>query len=154
MHLGDYGVGLYVQSETLWFLPPLDATLANPKANPLPPYLAFACDRTALPPDKPTFGMGVFDSDETVVLVPKAHTLTEALMRIMAADDGNRTGSYAGAHFCYIGIYVEQRGFLDIDLLPRAFANIYKTMKEGSMGTALIELKRTLGVPVRPKFYH
>ncbi|KAH6632099.1 thioredoxin reductase [Chaetomium tenue] len=151
MHSNGRGVGFYVQSETLWFLPPLDATLANPKANPLPPYLAFACDRTALPPGAPGIGMGTFDSDETVVLVLKAHILTEALMRIMAAHAGKIIGTYAIQHFCYIEEFVEGRGFLDIDLLPRPLADFYRAFKDNpAFGLVLKELQRALEVPVRP----
>jgi hypothetical protein len=156
MHMDIYGVGLYVQSETLWFLPPLSATLARPKANPLPPYLAFACDRTALPPCEMGKGRGFFDLDQTVVLVPKAHTLTEALMRIMARDDGKKIGACSAPHFCYIGLYVEKGGILDISLLPEPLKKIYEEFRDGpeSIGSIEIKLKRTLGVPVPPRFYH
>ncbi|EAQ87794.1 predicted protein [Chaetomium globosum CBS 148.51] len=157
MHMvAGYGVGIYVQSETLWFLPPLDPTLANPKSDTLPPYLAFACDRTALPPEAPGFGMGAFNSDETVVLVPRAHILTEALMRIMAVDYGTPMGLWSEQHYCYIERFVEKRGLLHLDLLPRPLANIHKAFRDGpeSIGKVHVELLRTLGVPVHPKYYH
>jgi hypothetical protein len=154
--MGGYGVGIYVQSETLWFLPPLGATLANPKANRLPRYLAFACDLTALPPYEIGMGRGAFDSDQTVVLVPKAHILTEALMRITARDDGTKVGAYSAAHFCYIILYVEKRGILDIGLLPEPLARLYEEFRDGlgPSGPIRTKLKRTLGVLVPPRFYH
>lgn len=157
MHVPIRGlsVGIYVQSETLWFLPPLDATLASPKANPLPPYLTFACDPTALPPDNAGMGRGAFSLDQTVVLVPKVHILTEALMRIMARDDATKVGSYSGAHLCYIVRYVEKRGILDIGLLPEGLGNVYREFRDGpaSVPLVVIKLKRLLGVSLPLRFY-
>ncbi|KAK3302628.1 thioredoxin reductase [Chaetomium strumarium] len=123
----------YVQSETLWFLPPLSASLAKPRECPLPRYLAFA-----------------------VVLVPKVHILTEALMRIMARDHGTRVGSCCVQHFLYIPIYVEQRGILDISLLPELFEELYKQMTTGSpadVAKASLKLRRNLGAPLAKERY-
>ncbi|KAL2019188.1 hypothetical protein VTK56DRAFT_9988 [Thermocarpiscus australiensis] len=148
-------VCLYLQSETLWFLPPLSPRLASPRTCQLPPYLALACDRTALPPDEIGMGRGAFLSDQTVVLVPKAHILTEALMRIMARDSGKKFGSWAGTHFAYISIYVHDRGILDVDLMPEPLANFYKEFRSGLVPYAdiMVRLRRTLGVPLREESY-
>ncbi|KAK3294549.1 thioredoxin reductase [Chaetomium fimeti] len=157
MDLGTtQSVGLYVQSETLWFLPPLSATLASPKTNPLPPYFALASDRTALPTDEMTTGRGIFNSDETVVIVPKAHTMTEALMRIMARDNGKTVGGNSVPHFCYIFFFIERRGILDINLLPESLKKFYEEFRDGpaAIGQIEIKLKRALGIPVPLRFYH
>ncbi|KAL2017208.1 hypothetical protein VTK56DRAFT_2415 [Thermocarpiscus australiensis] len=148
-------VCLFPQSETLWFLPPLSPYLASPRAHPLPRYLALACDRTALPPFQIGMGRGAFDSDQTVVLVPKVHVLTEALMRIMARDAGKIVGGYAVQHFAYIDLYVHQCGFLDIGLLPEPFGKIYEEFREGPVPTRdiILQLRRAVGVPVDESLY-
>lgn len=149
-------VCLFPQSKTLWFLPELGASLANPRANPLPRYLALASDPTALPPFEIGMGRGLFRSDQTVVLVPRAHILTEALMRIMARDHGKSAGMHAGAIVGYMSLYVERRGLLNISLLPEPFGVLYAahTKDESVTGRELmVRLMRTLGMPVKPSEY-
>jgi hypothetical protein len=151
-----YVVCLFLQSETLWFLPPFGVSLANPRANPLPRYLALACDQTALPHYVSGLGTGFFASDQTVVLVPKIHILLESGMRITARDHGKRAGNYAGVIIDYIGLYINARGFLDIDLLPGPFRWLYKTMNDSSKHSPLewqVKLMRTCGVPVEESDY-
>jgi hypothetical protein len=100
-------------------------------------------------------GRGAFDSTESVVLVPKAHTLTEALMRIMVRDL-NKIGSSAVSHYLYIPMYVEQRGILDISLLPECLEQCYKEMKHASAADSVkarAKLRRNLGIPVAEKHY-
>ncbi|KAK4240594.1 hypothetical protein C8A03DRAFT_13093 [Achaetomium macrosporum] len=144
-------VCLYLQSDTLRFLPPLSASLANPKECRLPRYLALAWDRDALPPPQLGMGRGAFRSTKSVVLVPKMHILTEALMRIMARDLETRVGSCCVSHFLYIPIYVEKRGILDISLLPELFEEVYKEMGASvptDVMKARMKLRRNLGVPL------
>jgi hypothetical protein len=153
-HRSTSSVCLHRQSETLWFLPPLEASLASPRAGPLPPYLALACDKTALPPFKLGMGQGAFRSDETVVLVPKAHIYTEALMRIMARDDDKRVGTYAVAHFLYIEQYVRGRGIFDVSLLPRPLGELYEEfVSDKPLKNTMAKLKRVVGIPVDAKYY-
>ncbi len=56
-HLDDdpeITAGLYFQSDTLWFLPPLDRSLLSPSNElNLPPYFALASDRSVFPPWRP-----------------------------------------------------------------------------------------------------
>ncbi len=156
MHIdqeGGYAAQLYLQSETLWYLPPLSASLALPRACQLPPYLALACDRTALPfygrgPER-----GAFESDQSVVLVLKAHMLTEALMRIMARDYCTKRGTHVMSDFLYILRYVEKLGFLDLDLLPEPFKKIYEDFNRPPELEPVENLQRTLGIPVHESFY-
>jgi hypothetical protein len=155
-------VALYTQSATLWFLPQFDASLANPRANPLPPYLALASDTTALPPfvfDGLDMGRGVFKSDKTVVLVPRAHILTEALMRITARDSRHgMLGDCSRSGVNYMSRYVEPRGRLNIDLLPEPFGNLYRIIASNdedrpTIREILLRLMRACGVPVEPERY-
>jgi hypothetical protein len=149
-------VCLFLQSETLWFLPPFGTSLANPRANPLPRYLALACDQTALPHYAAGLGNGYFTSDQTVVLVPKAHILLESGMRITARDYDKRAGNYASVIINYMNLYIRSRGFLDIDLLPGPFRWLYKTMNDSSKHSPLewqVKLMRMCGVPVKESYY-
>ncbi|KAK4038041.1 thioredoxin reductase [Parachaetomium inaequale] len=154
-HLVTSAVCLFLQSETLWFLPPFDASLASPRAHQLPRYLALASDRTALPPYRIGMGRGVFDNNQTVVLVPKSHILLEALMRIMARELGKRCGDQAVQTFSYIELYVDRDGFLDVDLLPLPFGKIYKNFKGGVVPVkdCLLKLRRAVGIAVEPNMY-
>ncbi|KAK4234336.1 hypothetical protein C8A03DRAFT_37892 [Achaetomium macrosporum] len=89
MHIeGMDSIALHLQSETLWFLPPFDPSLANPRGCQLPLYLALACGDTAVLPHQSRLGMGAFQLDQTMVLIPKAHVLVEALVGIAARDYG------------------------------------------------------------------
>ncbi|KAK4154604.1 hypothetical protein C8A00DRAFT_42673 [Chaetomidium leptoderma] len=148
-------VCFFLQSETLWFLPPFGPGFASPRARPLPRYLALACDRTVLPPFEIGMGKGVFDSDQTVVLVPRSHILLEALMRIMARDEGKRVGAYAVQHWAYMSLYVEPNGMLDVDLLPEPLGALHKKCTAGNMssGAMIVAINRTLGIPVAPSDY-
>jgi hypothetical protein len=153
----SYAVSLYVQSKTLWFLPPLGPSLASPRANPLPRYLALASDPTALPPPEIGKGKGIFSFKETMVLVPRAHILTEALMRIIARDSKKQSGHFIPSVLAYMNLYVKPRGLLNIDLLPEPFGMLYTNycMEDGQMDDSEFELKlmRAVGVPVRPSQY-
>ncbi|KAK4141258.1 uncharacterized protein C8A04DRAFT_31236 [Dichotomopilus funicola] len=145
MHIQEetgYAISLFPQSETIWFLPPLSATLARPRTCQLPPYLALASDRTALPFYERPPEWGAFHLDQTVVLVLKAHIMTEALMRIMARDDKTKLGAHVVQHFPFIPIHAEKLGFLDLDLLPEPFKKIYEDFRDGPPTTKPLQRRR------------
>lgn len=97
---------------------------------------------------------GAFHLDQTVVLVLKAHILTEALMRIMAHNYNTKVGAHVMQHFLYIPIHIENLGFLDLDLLPEPFKKIYEDFRHESATTKPLErLQRALGRPVYESFY-
>jgi hypothetical protein len=144
-------IALHLQSETLWFLPPFDSSLANPRGCQLPRYLALANDETAVPPHQGDLGLGAFEVDQTVVLVPKVHILTEALMRIAARDYGKTVGTYGAAHIGYMQLYVEPFGDLDLSLLPEPFKKLYEEHRKGSSPELRVRLLRTCGVPLWDK---
>jgi hypothetical protein len=102
-------------------------------------------------------GKGVFDSDQTVVLVPRAHILLEALMRIAARDHKKNKSIFAISHVMYISIYVEKRGLLDLDLLPVPFKDIYNGWTDDEEPRPFRDftliLLRALGVPVDASHY-
>ncbi|KAH6632555.1 hypothetical protein F5144DRAFT_491660 [Chaetomium tenue] len=143
-HVSGGAVVLMLQSDTLWFLPPLGAALINPKAEALPGYVAFAHGQALYaPPD--------YSSDDAPVIVPKPHILLEARMRILARDDGTERGEWRSSH----NIPDDRWDYINLDLLPRPFKVYYKANKSETISRAeyVVGLKRTLGVPVDPKDY-
>lgn len=141
--------GLYPQSETLWFLPPLDRSLLSPgNAQDLGPYFALASDRAVFPPWRPGRGSGVFKSAVDPVVAPKSHVLLEAYMRIFVRDQGKRAGSFGIAMIAYMQLYVDEDGFLDASLLPEPLRTSYRELNEGRKPVRqwMEELKEALGV--------
>ncbi|KAH6631048.1 hypothetical protein B0J18DRAFT_422958 [Chaetomium sp. MPI-SDFR-AT-0129] len=156
-HLNDdleITAGLYFQSDTLWFLPPLDHSLLLPNRNSdadadlLPPYLALASDRQVFPPWRPGRGAGVFESDGDAVIALKSHTLLEAYMRLYARDQGKRVGSFGIAMIAYMQLYVDADGYLDAELLPEPLRTSYAELQRGGKPIRqwMLELKDALGV--------
>ncbi|OAA67281.1 hypothetical protein SPI_01857 [Niveomyces insectorum RCEF 264] len=138
-HLDDseVTVGLYLQRDTLWFLPPLSSmstSLLSPTTTEqLPQYFLLASDREALPPWRPGRGPGFFKSEQSGVVVPRTHVLLEAFMRLYARDVGTRIGSFAMAMIAYMEEYVDDDGFLDVDQLPEVLKKVYLALRQGRM---------------------
>ncbi|KAK7959142.1 uncharacterized protein PG986_003996 [Apiospora aurea] len=142
-------VGLYQQSQTLWFLPTLDSTLIYPEASQLPPQFVLASDQGSLPPWRPGRGSGVFKSSKEAVVVPKAHVLLEAFLRLCAGDLGRRIGAFSLAMVGYIEQYVDDDGLLDTSQLPEPIKTSYLELREGRKPVRqwTKELNQALQVP-------
>lgn len=147
-------VGLFVQSDTLWFLPALDGSLVADSQFEIPPsvssYLCLASDSTVLPPRRPGRGSGVFQSGHHPVLVPKPHVLLEAFLRLYARDIGKKSGSNGMAMISYMEEYVDDDGFLNAELLPPQLAKLYKELRAGpsTVRKWTRDLREALGVPL------
>ncbi|KAH7325661.1 hypothetical protein B0I35DRAFT_448810 [Stachybotrys elegans] len=104
MHIDGKGctVGLYPQSETLWFLPPLEESLSTPTRSNIPAPYVLASDKTALPCWRPGRGAGAFKTEEHMVLAVRAHVLLEAFLRIYERDMGTQYQSFAMVMICYM----------------------------------------------------
>ncbi len=141
-------VGLYPQSETLWFLPPLDSSFSSPKKSKLPSQFILASDQTVLPPWRPGRGSGVFKSDCDPVIVPKSHILLEAFLRLYARDLGKRIGSFAMPMIGYMELYVDDDGLLDANQLPEPLKTFYNELRQGKKPVRqwTKELKQALGI--------
>jgi len=148
----DVTIGLYTQSDTLWFLPPLTKVLPCPpeKLEATSPFV-IASDNTVLPSWRPGRGSGAFDAGKQChpVVVPRAVVLLEAFMRLYARDSGKQIGSFAMAMIDYMELYVDQDGFLDATLLPDPLRLFYQQLKSGEKPVRQWrkELKEALGVP-------
>ncbi|KAH6643269.1 hypothetical protein BKA67DRAFT_670888 [Truncatella angustata] len=131
MHLKDSDVtmALYLQSETFWFLPPLNKELVFPTKHKLPEYFLTA-------------------SDQDLVIVPKSHVLLEAFMRLYARDSGTRIGAFAMPMIGYVEEYVDEDGYLDTDKLPMPLRGQYLKLREGTEPVRrwTRELRHSLGI--------
>ncbi len=143
-------VALYPQSETLWFLPPLDSSFSSPKKLKLPSHFVLASDQTVLPPWRPGRGSGVFKSGRDPVVVPKTHILLEAFLRLYARDSGKRIGAFAMPMIGYMEEYIDDDGLLDANQLPEPLKTSYKELRQGRKPVCqwTKELKEALGVLV------
>ena len=141
-------VALYPQSETLWFLPPLDSSFLCPKKVKLSSQFVLASDQTVLPPWRPGRGSGVFKSDNDPVVVPKSHILLEAFLRLYARDSGKRIGAFAMPMIGYMEEYVDDDGLLDANQLPEPLMTSYKELRQGRKPVRqwTTELKEALGI--------
>ena len=141
-------VGLYPQSETLWFLPPFDSSFLCPKTLKFSPHFVLASDQTVLPPWRPGRGSGVFKPDQDAVIVPKAHILLEAFMRLYARDSEKRMGAFGLAVIAYVQLYIDNDGLLDVNLLPEPLKTSYKELRQDKKPVRqwLEELKDALGI--------
>jgi hypothetical protein len=124
-------VALYLQSETLWFLPPLDSSFSSPKRLELPSQFILAADQTILPPWRPGRGSGVFKSGCDPVVVPKSHILLDAFLRLYARDSGKRIGAFAMAMIAYVEQYIDDDGLLDANQLPEPLKTSYEELRQG-----------------------
>jgi hypothetical protein len=127
----DVTVGLYLQSDTIWFLPALESSLLSARNVELPSPYVLASDQTVLPPWRPARGSGFFKSNRYPVIVLKSHMLLEAFMRLYVRDLNKRIGLFALAMVGYMMMYVEEDGFLDAQLLPEPLRTSYENLKKG-----------------------
>jgi hypothetical protein len=131
----DISVGIYLQRDTLWFLPPLNSSsdrLLSPKMQQLPSQFVLASDQTTLPPPRPGRASSYFQPGRSPVVVPKAHVLLEAFMRIYARDVETIIGSFAMSMIAYMVMYVDEDGFLDVDQLPEPLKELYCKRWDGT----------------------
>lgn len=142
-------VGLYPQSETLWFLPPLESALIAPDRGQLPPYYTLASDESILPPDRPGRGSGFFKTTVHPVVIIPSHVLLEAFMRFCARYVNTPAGGFSISMISYVGLYIDDDGFLDLKQLSRPLSSSYLALREGKMPVRqwVMQLKKLLGEP-------
>jgi len=127
----DVTVSLYLQSETLWSLMPLDRSLASPTEVKHPSCFVFASNQTILPPWRPGRGSGFFKPSQYPLIVPKSHILLDAFMLLYARDFGKRMGAFAMPMIGYIEEYVDEDGLLETKQLPEPLLTFYRELREG-----------------------
>lgn len=114
------------------------------------PYFCLASDRTTLPPWRPGRASGAFQPGHHPVLVPRAHVLLEAFLRLYARDSDKKIGSFGMAMISYVEEYVDDDGLLDAEQLPEPLRTLYGDLRTGRTPVRqwTRDLKEALGVPV------
>ncbi|KAK7421631.1 hypothetical protein QQX98_002098 [Neonectria punicea] len=140
-------VSLFLQSETLWFLPPLDNRLLPAENLDLPPSFILASDTTVLPPWRPGRGSGVFTSTEIPVVVPKSHILLQAFLLLHARDAWNPARGFSISMIAYMEECVAADELLDANQLPELLRKLYMELMGGKTPVRqwTKELQRALG---------
>ncbi|KAK1545551.1 hypothetical protein CPAR01_03053 [Colletotrichum paranaense] len=141
-------IGLYLQSETLWFLPDFDDSLLAFEDKQSATF-ALAHNRDVLPPWRPGRGSGAFKSTDTSIVVPRSHILLEAYLRLYARDSGKTMGSFAMAMIAYMEEYVDDDGLLDSKQLPEPLKSFYDELRVGEkpLRQWTKEFKESLNIP-------
>lgn len=139
---------IFVQSETLWFLPEFDQSLVFPPSLDLHPHFVFASDERVLPPARLGRGSGVWKEEGATILVPRAIVLLEAFMRLYARHAGKKVGSFSMQMICYMEEYVDDDGYLAQSRLPEPLQTFFEELKKGEKPVRqwLAEFRSALGV--------
>ncbi|KAI1146851.1 hypothetical protein F4825DRAFT_456077 [Nemania diffusa] len=148
MHVpgAELDVSLRAHSETLWNIPPPSIALlqGGMKAEPSPYYLGASSPE--LPPHRLWRGHGAFSSEGPLVLVPRAHILLEAYIRLGSAFR-ERYWPYFSHMVTYMSEYVNADGLIDINLLSTPCRTFWDDRKQRRfpMVQLVDNLQRDLG---------
>ncbi|KAI0106886.1 hypothetical protein F4814DRAFT_452098 [Daldinia grandis] len=139
MHLGmsEVDVSIRMHSETLWFIspPPEDIfsrsqSLTRSQAS----RYIFASDDSILPPPRHGRGHGAFSKEGFPVIVPTAHTILEAYMRLSIAHLEEYNSFYLSM-MAYVAGYIDADGLLDDTQLPEFCRKFWPDFKDGQRQT-------------------
>ena len=126
MHIGehDVSISLRAHSETLWFAPAPGGP--DPACES---YYISACD-PSLPGPRPGRGQGAFSSGGPEVLIPRAHVLLEAYIRLASYFRENFANFFLSMAN-YIEEYVECDGLVDDRLLSDHCRTFWDGIRKG-----------------------
>ncbi|KAF2968905.1 hypothetical protein GQX73_g4676 [Xylaria multiplex] len=149
MHIqgSEVDVSLRAHSETLWFIPPPNnpsSSKTERAAKPNPYYLEASSPE--LPPWRHGRGHGAFSSDGSPVLVPRAHILLEAYIRLASAFREDY-GHYFLNMVTYMAEYPFKDGLINTDLLPKPCRTFWDGHRQGKLPVRQLmnNLQRDLG---------
>ncbi|KAI1203716.1 hypothetical protein F5X97DRAFT_318366 [Nemania serpens] len=124
IHEQDVSVSLRAHSETLWFAPTPGG--ADPAWRS---YYISASD-TSLPKPRPGRGHGALSPDGLEVLIPRAHVLLEAYIRLASAFRDNFANFFLSM-VNYMEEYVEPDDLIDDNLLSKPCRDFWDETKKG-----------------------
>ena len=126
MHIDghDVSVSLRAHSETLWFAPA--------PGGPDPAWKSYyiSASDPSLPGPRPGRGQGAFSSDGPEVLIPRAHVLLEAYIRLTSYFRED-FASFSLSMVNYIEEYVKCDGLVDDRLLSRHCRTFWDEIRKG-----------------------
>ncbi|KAI1127342.1 hypothetical protein F5Y10DRAFT_266153 [Nemania abortiva] len=150
MHFGTsqpaFYVSLWPHSQILSFAPEANILSEDlvPGARVLGPYV-LASDTSVLPGPRAGRGHGALSKGGRVI-VPSAHTLLEAYIRLSAAHLNQPRGPFYLGMITYVDMYIDADGLLDETLLPEPCRVFWRDWKkdELSMWQLCDQFKATL----------
>jgi hypothetical protein len=149
VHRSEFTVNLYLQSTTLWFLPPLTQPMPSALDPALPPYLLLASDQISLPKSQPDLGDGYLPVSKHPIMVPRAVVFLEAFIRMLALDFGVRDVGKCIHTIAYVSQYIDADGRLDPEKLPEPLRTFYVQFRQEngmSLREKILQLKNALGM--------
>ncbi|KAI0905540.1 hypothetical protein F4823DRAFT_133966 [Ustulina deusta] len=143
----EVDVSLRAHSETLWFIPPPNNPSGSKRemvAKPNPCYLEASSPE--LPPWRHGRGHGAFSSHGSPVLVPRAHVLLEAFIRLASAFREDYCHYFLNM-ITYMSEYPFTDGLINIDLLSEPCRSFWDGRKQGKLTVRQLmdNLQRDLG---------
>ncbi|KAI2610613.1 uncharacterized protein GGS25DRAFT_518912 [Hypoxylon fragiforme] len=135
MHIGtsELDVSIRARSKTLWFIPPVPENLYS-DTRPQDSRYIFASDDSILPPPRHGRGRGAFSKEGFPVVVPTAHTMLEAYMRLSIAHRDEYGGFYISM-MAYVAQYIDADGLLNDTKLPESCREFWHDFKLGQRRT-------------------
>ncbi|KAI1262182.1 hypothetical protein F5Y18DRAFT_162602 [Xylariaceae sp. FL1019] len=143
MHVpgSELDVSLRAHSETLWTIPPPGTTRSKGRMAAEPSAYYIDASSPELPHGRPGRGHGAYSSRGASVLVPRAHVLLEAYIRLASAFREDYW-SYFSSMITYMAEYVHADGLVDIDLLSTPCRTFWYDRKQARFPT--VQLANTL----------
>lgn len=102
---GLSSISLYLRSETLWFLPPIEICLSPTRNLKLPYYLTLASDGAICRPEQRGQGTGCFKPNYPAPVL-KVQVLLEAYLRL-SRDPKQMQGGFSISMVCYMYEYIK-----------------------------------------------
>ncbi|KAI1290531.1 hypothetical protein F5Y03DRAFT_62356 [Xylaria venustula] len=129
----EIDVSLRLHLETLWFMPPPETPCRSREelaAKPNPYYIEASSPE--LPPWRPGRGHGAFSSHGSPVLVPRAHVLLEAFIRLASAFRADYC-SYFLNMIAYMVQYPFEDGLINTNLLSGPCRSFWDGYRQGRL---------------------
>ncbi|KAI0415953.1 hypothetical protein F5X98DRAFT_345393 [Xylaria grammica] len=135
MHIpgSEVDVSLRLHSETLWFIPPPNSPSSSKGemvSGPNPHYLEASSPE--LPPWRHGRGHGAFSSGGSPVLVPRAHVLLEAFIRLASAFRDDYCGYFLNM-VTYMSEYPFNDSLVDINRLSGPCRSFWDKREQGKL---------------------
>ncbi|KAI2467814.1 hypothetical protein F4781DRAFT_400744 [Annulohypoxylon bovei var. microspora] len=148
MHIegSEVNVSLRSHSETLWFIPPPNNADLGMKTSEISKAYYIKASDASLPGPRHGRGHGAFSSDGHPVIIPRAHILLEAYIRLASAFRKHYV-SFFLSMVTYMEEYVDRDGLIDETRLSNPCQKFWDELKRDDkpVRELMNELQRGLG---------
>ncbi|KAI1206186.1 uncharacterized protein F4807DRAFT_440190 [Annulohypoxylon truncatum] len=154
MHIegSEVDISLRTHSETLWFIPPPSSADLEMKASEMSKAYYMKASDASLPGPRHGRGHGAFSPDGPPVIIPRAHILLEAYIRLASAFRKHYV-SFFLSMVTYMEEYVDRDGFIDETRLSKPCRIFWDELKRDDkpVRELMNELQHGLGDGVYTK---